>query len=623
MPCVVRLFASNDRATRLQLLTHLPSYVAKLSDDVLNGSVLTHVATGFTDATPLLREATVKACLHLSPRLTLSNLSGVVLKALRRALTDPEPAIRVNTTICIGRIAGYVRGSGDVNTALALKEREEGVLPCFLREMRDPFPPARVAALRAATYTVGLTEEGAERGALPDGSSPRAVAPTGAASSSSAAAACYWSSETLSRRLLPAAAYCATDASADARDAAFLLIEACTRELRAESVRRAADDAAAATAAAAAEAAAGDAVPGVGRYGSAGSGGAGSSGSGGAAAAATSSYLGSALGTVGWAVSSFTSKIMPTGAIGGAGTVAAAGAAAGASGDSHAGPAAAEIRDGGIDEEDDDEGDAKKSGGDLPVRHARVGMVAPRGASARPRDVTAAVAHGVAPSRLGSSATPGASLSRQRVQTTTVAQDTWGNDDGADDGDGWGDDDDDIGADAGDPAPPPRRAAPAATIAPAASTATRSGAPQRPRDDADVASHGAAAAPSSAGAKAAGALKLGGGGVAAAGALKLKQGSAPAAARGSGAVSAGDGWGDDDDDAPLTSVLASGVAARGAASGAAVAPVPTGVDSRGTAPRAPAATAPAPARAAAQQRPVAAAPAKPSGGKAADGWEDW
>ena len=32
VPCVVRLFASNDRATRVQLLHHLPSYIEKLSE---------------------------------------------------------------------------------------------------------------------------------------------------------------------------------------------------------------------------------------------------------------------------------------------------------------------------------------------------------------------------------------------------------------------------------------------------------------------------------------------------------------------------------------------------------------------------------------------------------------
>ena len=113
VPCVVRLFASNDRATRVQLLHHLPSYVEKLTDDVINTSVLGHVATGFSDTNAVLREATVKACLHLAPRLTPANLVGVMLKSLRRCLTDPEPAIRVNATICIGRISSCIADPKD------------------------------------------------------------------------------------------------------------------------------------------------------------------------------------------------------------------------------------------------------------------------------------------------------------------------------------------------------------------------------------------------------------------------------------------------------------------------------------------------------------------------------
>ena len=37
VPCVVRLFASNDRATRVQLLHHLPSYLEKLSESRSGG----------------------------------------------------------------------------------------------------------------------------------------------------------------------------------------------------------------------------------------------------------------------------------------------------------------------------------------------------------------------------------------------------------------------------------------------------------------------------------------------------------------------------------------------------------------------------------------------------------
>jgi hypothetical protein len=44
--CVVRLFASNDRATRVQLLHHLPAFIDKLGADIINGHILTQVGGG-------------------------------------------------------------------------------------------------------------------------------------------------------------------------------------------------------------------------------------------------------------------------------------------------------------------------------------------------------------------------------------------------------------------------------------------------------------------------------------------------------------------------------------------------------------------------------------------------
>jgi hypothetical protein len=111
------------------------------------------VTTGFTDTNAVLREATVKSCLHLAPRLLPAGMHGVVLKNVRRAgegaasalllwpcfltlplpasplqlarcLGDPEPAIRVNAVICLGRVAAHVTDA---------KEREATLLPGFMR----------------------------------------------------------------------------------------------------------------------------------------------------------------------------------------------------------------------------------------------------------------------------------------------------------------------------------------------------------------------------------------------------------------------------------------------------------------------------------------------------------
>ena len=54
---------------------------------------------------------------------------------------DPEPAIRTNTTICLGRIAGKLND----------KTRPKVLFPAFSRALRDPFPHARLAGLRSIT----------------------------------------------------------------------------------------------------------------------------------------------------------------------------------------------------------------------------------------------------------------------------------------------------------------------------------------------------------------------------------------------------------------------------------------------------------------------------------------
>jgi SCY1-like protein 1 len=302
VPCVVRLFASTDRATRVQLLHYLPSYIDKLSADVVNGTVLPHVVNGFADTNAVLREATVKACLPLAAKVTQANLTDVLLKALRRTLADPEPAIRVNTTICIGRMAPLVQDA---------LQREENVLPCFLRETRDPFPHARVAALKAIAYLMSLPTTAGNN------TPASANTPSAAAGGGSGGSEYYWSADCLSRKVLAHVALSLTDPYPDAREAAFLLFETSLRMLKAVSDARAVGDRererqAAAAAATASAQASGGVHSGVGSMGGAGVGGVAQAGG----AAGGSRVAGKAADLLGWAVSSLAQKILPTGEMG-------------------------------------------------------------------------------------------------------------------------------------------------------------------------------------------------------------------------------------------------------------------------------------------------------------------
>lgn len=60
LPCVVRLFSSSDRATRLRLLQQAGELAPHIDPATLNAQVFPHLASGFLDTNPTIRENTVK-----------------------------------------------------------------------------------------------------------------------------------------------------------------------------------------------------------------------------------------------------------------------------------------------------------------------------------------------------------------------------------------------------------------------------------------------------------------------------------------------------------------------------------------------------------------------------------
>jgi len=504
LPCVVRLFSSNDRATRLQLLHHLPSYIDRLSDEVVNGAVLVNVLTGFGDTNAVLREATVKSALPLAPRLTSDKLHRVLFPQLKRCLGDAEPAVRVNTVICIGLIAKHVEPAF----------RDDEVLGAMMREMRDPFPHARSAALRAVAHALSL--QGGR----------------------------YFSADTVARRVAPAAAFLALDPTPDARAAALTVLEAATGCLRAEGERMREAEAAAEAAAqarAAAAAAGGGGSGGAGAAGAAGaysslsSAGAGDAAAQAAAASAAAgggSYGSMVIGALGWAVSGIANRVIVSGSIdeeaaaaqaqaqlaqqqarlqaqqaslsqaqparharGAAGAGAGAGAGASSSGSSTS---------------------AGASGGDFDY----AGGGGPSSTAARRAEPREAPAERARPSPLGGAR-------RLPAPAAAAAEDGWGADAG------WGDDDDELELPAPAPAQAPARAAPArAQVALPAGAAF----PVAPVPAAAAPAPAPAAAPAAAPLQGAKSLSLKG---------AVKKVVVPGGSGAGAGAGASDGWGDD------------------------------------------------------------------------------
>ena len=60
VPCVVKLFSSTDRATRVNLLQQLDQFIEHLQPSTVNEQIFPHISIGFSDTLPAMREQTIK-----------------------------------------------------------------------------------------------------------------------------------------------------------------------------------------------------------------------------------------------------------------------------------------------------------------------------------------------------------------------------------------------------------------------------------------------------------------------------------------------------------------------------------------------------------------------------------
>ncbi|EIN12027.1 ARM repeat-containing protein [Punctularia strigosozonata HHB-11173 SS5] len=136
---LVKLYASPDRGTRMALLEHLSEYCDKLDKKTVVDKIWPNLQTGFLDTVAVIREATVKSIILLSPKFNERILNNDLLRHLAKMQSDPEPSIRTNTCILMGRLA----------PSLGYHTKRKVLVPAFVRALRDPFVHARVAGLMA------------------------------------------------------------------------------------------------------------------------------------------------------------------------------------------------------------------------------------------------------------------------------------------------------------------------------------------------------------------------------------------------------------------------------------------------------------------------------------------
>jgi SCY1-like protein 1 len=143
VPILTKLFVSNDRGIRRGLLENISSFGHALPAALVEDQIYPNVQTGFGDANPYLRELTLKSMIVLGPKLSQKTLNQSLLKHLAKLQVDEEPAIRANTTVLLGNLAPQLPDA----------TCKKVLLNAFTRALKDPFPPARAAGLRAVLST--------------------------------------------------------------------------------------------------------------------------------------------------------------------------------------------------------------------------------------------------------------------------------------------------------------------------------------------------------------------------------------------------------------------------------------------------------------------------------------
>ena len=108
----------------------------------------------------------MRAVLTVVPKLSDRVVNGELLRHLAKTANDEQPGIRTNTTICLGKIArnlgvnvSFEHGSERRLSLTNLQSRAKVLAAAFARSLRDPFVHARNAALLALAATADLFSE--------------------------------------------------------------------------------------------------------------------------------------------------------------------------------------------------------------------------------------------------------------------------------------------------------------------------------------------------------------------------------------------------------------------------------------------------------------------------------
>ncbi|KAF4741068.1 hypothetical protein FOZ63_028079 [Perkinsus olseni] len=121
-------------------------YVEHMDNKVVENTLYPEISSGFNDSHSAIREQTLKSIVLLAPKLKMSTVTNKVLRNLTKLQGDPEPSIRTNTAICIGKISDYFDPA----------QKPQILLNAFVTGMKDSFSPCRVACIQALQATSSI-----------------------------------------------------------------------------------------------------------------------------------------------------------------------------------------------------------------------------------------------------------------------------------------------------------------------------------------------------------------------------------------------------------------------------------------------------------------------------------
>lgn len=136
VPAIQQLFTVPDRNLRMALLSHLHQYIEFMTPAVVSDDLWPCVVGGFSDATPALRDSTLKSCVLWAPKLQspqLQEMAGYIWKLQ----TDTETSIRTNSVICLGKVSG----------TLDMPTRKKMLVASVQRALKDVSLECRIAAV--------------------------------------------------------------------------------------------------------------------------------------------------------------------------------------------------------------------------------------------------------------------------------------------------------------------------------------------------------------------------------------------------------------------------------------------------------------------------------------------